>query len=163
MSLTKIIDGLYKVQFNNFDIFQLKDAHLQEKELVKATATFLALELGFNLSEIHWWNSFLIGGNLNEPPHSWHHDRTKKSKSCDTLLLIYFVDEELTEETGGRIGFCDAEEKNKQYYNIVSGSCFLANQHKTLHSAEIIKKQITKRLCISCGLSGWDNFSKEIC
>jgi len=162
MSLTKIIDGLYKVQFDNFDIFQLKDAHLQEKELVKATTTFLALELGFNLFEVHWWNSFRIGGNLEEPPYNWHHDRTKKSKSCDTLLLIYFVEEELTAETGGRIGFCDAEGKNKQYYNIVSGSCFLANQHKTLHSAEIIKKQITKRLCISCSLFGWDNFSKEL-
>jgi len=164
MSLTKIIDGLYKVEFNNFDIFQLEDAaRLQDEASVRSITTFLALELGFNLSEIYWWNSFIIGGNIEEPPHLWHYDRMKKDKSCDTLLLIYFVDEKLTEETGGRIGFCDADGKNKQYYNIVSGSCFLANQYKTLHSAEIIKKQLTKRMCISCGLTGWDNFSKVIC
>ena len=78
-------------------------------------------------------------------------------------MLIYFVDEELTEETGGRIGFSDLQGKNKKYYNIVSGSCFIANQYTTLHSVEIIKKQLTKRLCINCGLFGWDNFYKELC
>ena len=163
MQLKKIIDGVFQVEFDTFDIFQLQNAHLEEKSVVKASTKFLALELGLGFSEVHWWNSFPIGGNIKKPPYSWHHDHTDKTKKCDTLLLIYFVDEELTEETGGRIGFSDLQGKNKKYYNIVTGSCFIANQYTTLHSVEIIKKQLTKRLCINCGLFGWDNFYKELC
>jgi hypothetical protein len=155
MILKKIIDGVFQVEFDDFDINQLDNAEKMEKPLVEATISFLTAQLGFKLSEVSIWNDFPIGGDINKPPFNWHHDY---GKECDTLLLIYFVDEELTEETGGRIGFCDLDEKNKQYHNIVSGLCFIVNQHKTLHSLEIMKKQLTKRLCISCSLNGWDNF-----
>lgn len=155
MKLNKIINDVYQIEFDDFDIFRLADADKMEKSAVDATIAFLTLPLGFKMSEVSIWNDFPIGGDITKPPFNWHHDH---GQNCDTLLLVYFVDEELTEKTGGRIGFCDLDETNKKYHNIVSGLCFLVNQHKTLHSLEIMKKQLTKRLCISCSLNGWNNF-----
>lgn len=155
MKLKHIIDGVFQIDFEDFDITQLDNADKYKSPLVDAVITYFASQLSFKLLEIGIWNKFPLNGNPNEVPFSWHHDYNSE---CDTLMLIYFTDEELTEETGGRIGFSNLELNNKKYYNIKSGLCFLVNQHTTLHSVELIKKQLTKRLCLSCSLQGWDNF-----
>ena len=57
MQLKKIIDGVFQVEFDTFDIFQLQNAHLEEKSVVKASTKFLALELGTTIIQIKLKNA----------------------------------------------------------------------------------------------------------
>jgi hypothetical protein len=148
--MNKLLDGVYK---SKLDVFDLENADKMDPKEVHSIISLIAAELGFQISNISIWNEFPIDVDITAVPFCWHHDHTP---NCDTLLLIYFTDEELTEHTGGRIGFDDGYSAN--YYNIKSGDCFIVNQHKTLHSVEKIKVNLTKRLCISCSLNGWNNF-----
>jgi len=150
--MKKLMNGVYKIQL---DVSSLENADKMDPNEVHAIISLIAADLGFSISNISIWNEFPIDVDITTIPFCWHHDHTK---NCDTLLLIYFTEEELTEITGGRIGFDDSNQS--KYYNINSGECFLVNQHKTLHSVEKVNTVLTKRLCISCSLNGWKNFEK---
>lgn len=149
--MTKLMNGVYKL--DDLSVSMLENADKMDLQEVNAIISELVSNLGFNISNISMWNEFPIDVDLSSVPFCWHHDH---SITCDTLLLIYFTNEELTEKTGGRIGFKVGEEA--KYYNINSGDCFLVNQHMSLHSVEKIHVELTKRLCISCSLNGWNNY-----
>jgi hypothetical protein len=149
----KLIDGVYSLYFKNYDLNKLKDAHIMNKKIVEMHLLEIISKLNLNLINFDVWNSNLKNEDKNKIVFDWHED---SDEHIDTLLLMYFTNYKLNENTGGRIGF--KYNDIKKFYNIKSYRCFLAKQDKLhFHKVENAKIDIEKRLCISISLSGWNN------
>jgi hypothetical protein len=151
----KIVEDTYSITFNNFDISLLSNADCMDKEEVHFYISQICAELSLNITDISVWNT-TENSTLNEIPYTWHEDA---AWNTDTLLLIYFTDDILNSDTGGRIGFKDTEKE--VFLDVSSGLCFIQHQveDKILHTVEPFKKNVSKRLVISCCLSGWEKFN----
>lgn len=156
MKFTKrqIVKDTYEIQFQDFDINTLSGAEHMDKIELHSILSVLFAEMNLSIYDVSVWNT-THNEDENIIPFCWHDDQ---SDEVDTLFLIYFTDEILTQETGGRLGLKDSN--NEVFTDIYSGLCIIQHQKKgeILHKVEQFRKTVNKRLVISCCLSGWKSF-----
>jgi hypothetical protein len=175
ITLTELIPGSYKVSIDQFDI-KAMDAYYEDRPMLWILASEIAAALGAELVRINTWsavsNAVIDDGVVDTGPEevyalspsgvqpssvfSWHGDGA--AGYIDMLVLVYFVDSPLTEETGGRIGFqyC-ADEDISTYCDIHDGDVYLQLQTswEYKHRAErIVDLEIPKRRVVSIKLRG---------
>tara|TARA_B110001454_G_scaffold16145_2_gene14636 strand:- start:49679 stop:50218 length:540 start_codon:yes stop_codon:yes gene_type:complete len=94
----------------------------------------------------------------------WHSDSVNNPQ-VDCKVILYFVSEDLTEETGNRICFRKKTENNEYTYDIKNNSLIVqrSDPHGVYqHKREPSRKPIKSRIILSMNCLGFDTFLKSV-
>lgn len=97
-------------------------------------------------------------------PWEWHSDSVN-NPLMDCKVILYFVSEDLTEETGDRICFRKRPENKEYIYDIKNRSLVIQRsdpQGMYQHKREPNRRPIKSRVILSMNCQGFDTFLKFI-
>lgn len=135
----------------------------ENNRLITAAVSYLPSQLGLFILNSDYSQSnvdYQEGGW----PWQWHSDSVN-NPLVDCKAILYFVSEDLTEETGDRVCFRKQTESKEYTYNIKNKSLVIQRSDPKgmyQHKREPNRRPIESRVILSMNCQGFDTFLKII-